>query len=237
MTTWFGLFLRAFFESDNDINLLPSKIIEITAIVYVKVYGSNVIIYRRSLVREQLGGPYMLEDKLLVLKCRRGSKDAMCRVYEKYKDYLLTLAKGLLNNQEAAEDVVHDVFVSFARSARQFQLTGSLRGYLATCVSNRVRDKIRAKTRQTEALESTNPAVLDSANPEQCVIEEELIRLRQALRQIPYEQREAVILHLKGDMKFREIAKQQGVPISTIHGRYRYGLDKLRSMLNGEVEK
>jgi len=180
----------------------------------------------------------MLEDKLLVLKCRRGSRDAMCRIYEKYKDYLLTLAKGLLGEQAAAEDVVHDVFVSFARSARQFQLTGSLKGYLATCVSNLARDKIRARTRQAKALDSVNPIITDSDNPEQSVIEtEELTRLRQAISQIPYEQREAVMLHLKGGMRFREIAKQQGVSISTIHGRYRYGLDKLRSLLNSEVEK
>ncbi len=180
----------------------------------------------------------MLEDKLLVLKCRRGSRDAMCRVYEKYKDYLLTLAKGLLGERAAAEDVVHDVFVSFARSAGQLQLTGSLRGYLATCVSNRVRDKIRVKTRQAEALDSVNPIIWGSDNPEQRVIErEELMRLRQALSQIPYEQREAVMLHLKSGMKFREIAKLQGVSVSTIHGRYRYGLDKLKSLLNSEVEK
>jgi RNA polymerase sigma-70 factor (ECF subfamily) len=180
----------------------------------------------------------MLEDKLLVLKCRRGSKDAMCRIYKKYKDYLLTLAKGLLSEQAAAEDVVHDVFVSFARSARQFQLTGSLRGYLATCVSNRVRDKIRSRTRQAQILESVNPAIADSDNPEHCIIEaEELQRLRHAISQIPYEQREAVMLHLKGDMKFREIAMLQEVSVSTIHGRYRYGLDKLRSMLNSELEK
>jgi RNA polymerase sigma-70 factor (ECF subfamily) len=162
----------------------------------------------------------------------------MCRIYEKYKDYLLTLAKGLLNDQEVAEDVVHDVFVSFARSARQFQLTGSLRGYLATCVINRVRDKIRSRTRQAQALEPAHSATLDSDNPEHCVIEaEELQRLRQAISQIPFEQREAVMLHLKGEMKFREIAKLQGVSISTIHGRYRYGLDKLRLMLNSELEK
>ncbi len=178
----------------------------------------------------------MLEDKLLVLKCRRGSRDAMCRIYEKYKDYLLTLAKGLLNEQAAAEDVVHDVFVSFAKSAGQFQLTGSLKAYLATCVSNLARDKIRVKTRQAIALDSANPASLDPDNPEQRVIEtEELTRLRQAISQIPYEQREAVMLHLKGGLKFREIANLQGVSVSTIHGRYRYGLDKLRSMLNSEA--
>ncbi len=180
----------------------------------------------------------MLEDKLLVLKCRRGNKDAMCRIYVKYKDYLLTLAKGLLSEQAMAEDVVHDVFVSFARSARQFQLTGSLRGYLATCVSNLARDKIRARTRRAEALGPENPVILDSDNPAQRAIEtEQLSRLRRAIGQIPYEQREAVMLHLKGGMKFREIAKLRGVSVSTIYGRYRYGLDKLRSLLNSEVEK
>ena len=180
----------------------------------------------------------MLEDKLLVLKCRRGNKEAMCRLYEKYKDYLLTLAKGLLGEHAEAEDVVHDVFVSFARSAGQFQLTGSLRAYLATCVSNLARDKIRARIRQAQAPDPVTSSTSDSDNPVERLIEtEELKRLRQALNQIPYEQRETVMLHLKGGMKFREVARLQGLSVSTIHGRYRYGLDKLRSLLNSEVEK
>jgi RNA polymerase sigma-70 factor (ECF subfamily) len=180
----------------------------------------------------------MLEDKLLVLKCKHGNKEAMCRLYEKYKDYLLTLAKGLLSEQATAEDVVHDVFVSFARSARQFQLKGSLRAYLATCVINLARDKIRAKTRRVQVSDAMNPEILYLDNPAQSVIEsEELTLLRQALNQIPYEQRETVLLHLKGGMKFREIARLQGVSLSTTHGRYRYGLDKLRSLLNSEVDK
>ncbi len=180
----------------------------------------------------------MLEDKLLVLKCKRGSKDGLCRIYEKYKDYLLTVARALVNEKTAAEDVVHDVFVSFAQSARQFQLTGNLRSYLATCVCNLARDKIRAKKQQDKNLNPGNVVRLDLDNPEQQIIErEELTRLRQAISQLPYEQREAVVLHLKGGMKFRELAKLQGVSIGTIHGRYRYGLNKLRSLLNSEVTK
>ncbi len=180
----------------------------------------------------------MLEDKLLVLKCRHGNTVAMCRIYEKYKDYLLILAKGLLGDQALAEDVVHDVYVSFARSVRQFHLRGSLRGYLVTCVRNLARDKIRERTRKAKIMDSINPATKCQDNPAQRVIEsEELARLRQALNQIPYEQRETVMLHLKGGMKFREIARLQGASLSTIHGRYRYGLNKLRSLLNSEVEK
>jgi len=54
---------------------------------------------------------------------------------------------------------------------------------------------------------------------------------------LPYEQREVVILHLRAGMRFREIARLQGISVNTIKGRYRYGLDKLRSILNGEMEK
>ena len=180
----------------------------------------------------------MLEDKLLVLKCRHGNKDAMCGIYDKYKDYLLTLAKGFLGEQATAEDIVHDVFVSFARSVRRLKLTGTLRGYLATCVRNLALDRIRKSTLNAKIMDSINPVALCQDNPVEYIIEtEEIIRLRQALNQIPYEQRETVILHLKGGLKFREIARLQGASVSTIHGRYRYGLDKLRSVLNSEVEK
>ena len=180
----------------------------------------------------------MLEDKLLVLKCRRGSKDAMGRIYEKYKDYLFTLAKALLNEKTVAEDTVHDVFVSFARSAKEFRLTGSLRGYLATCVANRARDRLRAEKRGPESINLQTPAVSDAKGPQQNAIEaEELVQLRKALKQLPHEHRQVVVLYIKGRMKFREIAKLEGASISTIHGRYRHGIDKLRSMLNSELIK
>ena len=66
--------------------------------------------------------------------------------------------------------------------------------------------------------------------------DEELRQLSDALSQSPYEQREAVVLHLKGGMTFGAIARAQGLSINTVQSRYRYGIEKLRSMLNGEVE-
>jgi RNA polymerase sigma-70 factor (ECF subfamily) len=66
---------------------------------------------------------------------------------------------------------------------------------------------------------------------------EELHRLKEAIVKVPYEQREVVILHLQGGRTFRQIAESQDMPVSTIQSRYRYGLEKLRSLLNGEVEK
>jgi RNA polymerase sigma-70 factor (ECF subfamily) len=180
----------------------------------------------------------MLEDELLKWKLRRGSKDALARVYEKYVDAMLTLAMGLLNNRAAAEDVVQEVFLSFARSARNLRSQGPLRGYLMTGVLNRVRDCRRRRQRQAARANATGEPVCDTAGPEQAaILIEETARLSQAVTKLPDEQREVVLLRLKAGMKFRDIAKLQQTSTSTVLGRYRYGLDRLRSLLNGEVER
>ncbi len=181
----------------------------------------------------------MLEDKLLIWKLRSGSRDALCRIYEKYRDELLRIAVGLLNETNTAEDIVHDVFVGFVRSSTQFQLTGSLRGYLATCVANKARNLNRSKQRQQNiSLEDIEPRISNFKRPEQWIINnEEFRRLNAAMGQLPYEQKEAVVLHIQGGMKFREIAKLQETSVKTALSRYRYGLNKLRSIMNGEVIK
>jgi len=180
----------------------------------------------------------VVEDKLLIWKLNRGSRDALCQIYEKYRDDLLRIAAGLLNETDSAEDIVHDVFVAFIRSARQFQLTGSLRGYLTTCVANKARNLNRTKTTQrTVNLDEIEPRASNLKRPEQWIIDnEQFRRVNNALSQLSYEQREVIILHLQGGMKFKAIAELQGVSINTVQSRYRYGLDKLRSILDSEAE-
>jgi DNA-directed RNA polymerase specialized sigma24 family protein len=69
----------------------------------------------------------VLEDRLLVWKFKHGSKDAFCRIYEKYRDDLLRLAISLLNEADIAEDIVHDAFTSFIQNANRFQLRRRIR--------------------------------------------------------------------------------------------------------------
>ena len=181
----------------------------------------------------------MIEDKLLVWKFNRGSKDALRHIYEKYKNDLVTLAAALLTDVASAEDVVHDVFVCFIKSPERFRLTGSLKGYLATCVANSARNRNKARQKRLGyGPDEADRVSLNSNSPDAAAIfGEELRQLSSALSQLPYEQREALILHLYSGMRFRAIARQQGVSINTVQGRYRYALDKLRSLLNGEVKK
>ncbi len=180
----------------------------------------------------------MIEDKLLIWRFKCGSSDALCRIYKKYKDNLLRLASALLNDTSAAEDIVHDFFVSFAQSPEKLKLNGSLKSYLATCVVNRVRNaNIARRRRETAGLNEAESTLSSSKRPEQWIIDSEQLRqLNDALAQLPEQQREVIILHLQGGMKFKAIGELQDVSINTVQSRYRYGLDKLRSILDSEVK-
>ena len=179
-----------------------------------------------------------MEDKLLVLKCKRGNPDALGRIYEKYKTDALILAIALLNNTSAAEDVVHDVFLSFVQTIEKFRLTGSLKGYLLTCVANRARNVNKATSRRGVESNPAEPVSLASDEPSQSVMcNEQLQQLGDAMAQLPYDQREIIMLRFQAAMTFRTIAKSLGISVNTVKSRYRYGLDKLRLILDNEAEK
>jgi len=175
----------------------------------------------------------MLEDRLLMWKFKCGSNEALCRIYGKYADYLLALAAALLQDVNAAEDVVHDVFCKFIESREKFRLDGNLKSFLATCVVNLARDKLRAKRTQPCELDHAAEMPSNTNEPAQCAIfGEQATDLNHAIGQLSSEQREAVVLHLRGNMKFREVARVQGVSINSAKSRYRYGIEKLRIILS-----
>lgn len=179
----------------------------------------------------------MVEDRLLIWRFKLGNRDALRRIYEKYKNDLLKLALALTNDVDAAEDVVQDVFVSFAQSAARIRPSGNLKKYLATCVANRIRNRKRDRQRhEASDIDDSDCVISDAKRPEQwAILSEELELLSQAMARIPYEQREVLGLYMQGGMTFRQIAKVQNASINTVQGRYRYGLNKLRSILNSEV--
>jgi RNA polymerase sigma-70 factor (ECF subfamily) len=57
------------------------------------------------------------------------------------------------------------------------------------------------------------------------------------MAQLPYDQRETIMMHFHAGMTFRTIAKSLGISVNTAKSRYRYGLDKLRLILDNEVKK
>jgi RNA polymerase sigma-70 factor (ECF subfamily) len=179
----------------------------------------------------------MIEDRLLIWKLRNGREDGLVRTYGKYKNYLLKIAYALLDDAQQVEDAVQDVFVALAESSHRLRLDGNLRGYLVRCLINRVQNIRKARsTRPGVPLSEVNERCADEKRPDQWVIlDEEHRRAHNALRQLPESQRVVIALHVHGGLRFKQIAGLLKTSINTVQSRYRYGLEKLRFLLNGEV--
>ena len=177
----------------------------------------------------------MLEDRFLVRRFNAGDTQALRRIYEKYRGDLFAVAGALLSDPTSIEDVVHDVIVAFASQAGCFELKGSLKGYLAICVANRARNVGRqSRSRDLKGAPQSGP---EPDVSELAVDAERYAMVRTALASLPPEQRSAIVLHVVGALRFREIARQSGESVNTVKSRYRYGIAKLRSLLNGQVER
>jgi RNA polymerase sigma-70 factor (ECF subfamily) len=179
----------------------------------------------------------MIEEALLVWKLKCGDPDALRQVYLKHKDRLLALAVSLCRDSAQAEDALHDVFVSLATSARTLKLRTNLRAYLATCLVNRLRNQWRRGNRQVDGNHLDERPDETALGPDQAaMVAEDAEQIGQALKQLPYEQCEVVILHLQSGLTFQAIAEGLNLSINTVQSRYRYGLEKLRSLLKGELK-
>ena len=174
----------------------------------------------------------MFEDQRLLSRLRTGDKDALRRIYEKYIDDLLRVAISLLSDVQSAEDCLHDVFVDFAGSVDGSMIHSNLKNYLISCVANRARDQLRKQIRQSKNNRDQLCSQSIPINPAKQLIEaEESARVFAAIAELPYQQREVFVLHIQGQMKFREIAGLLGLSINSAQSRYRYAIKKLQAIL------
>jgi RNA polymerase sigma factor (sigma-70 family) len=180
----------------------------------------------------------MLEDKRLIRRLQGGRVDALRRVYDKYKLDLLKLAILLTGDTHRSEDAVQDVFLRLAESFDRISDHGNLKNFLITCLINRIRTLRRDGQRHEVAppSEAATQTARSSPPDHWAVVNEQMQRISQAMAGLPIEQREVVTLRFEADLGFPEIARIQNAPINTVQGRYRYGMEKLRALLDSEVE-
>ncbi|MHC4437757.1 MAG: RNA polymerase sigma factor, partial [Planctomycetota bacterium] len=139
----------------------------------------------------------MFEDQRLLSRLIAGDKDALRRIYEKYIDDLLRVATSLLSDIQSAEDCLHDVFVNFAGMVDGSMIHSNLKSYLISCVANRARDQLRSKARQSNfQSEQLNSQQVSTSPANQLIDAEESARVFEALKELPYQQREVFVLRI-----------------------------------------
>lgn len=180
----------------------------------------------------------MLQDKRLIWRLRRGDAEALRLIYDKYKLDLLKLAILMTGNIHPSEDAVQDVFLRLAECFDRISDRGNLKNFLVTCLMNRMRTLRRDGQRHQAAKfdQAAMQTAADNPADQWAVVNEQMQRISEAMAELPVEQREAVTLRFEAGMGFQQIAKIQNVSINTVQGRYRYGMEKLRTLLNSEVD-
>ncbi|HEG44501.1 MAG TPA: sigma-70 family RNA polymerase sigma factor [Phycisphaerales bacterium] len=180
----------------------------------------------------------MMHEKLLMMRFNRGDCRVLRDIYALYKDELVSLASALLHDKTSAEDAVHDVFAKLIARQETLKITQNLRRYLLSAVANAARQQYRSKKNDPKlSLDAQDfPEIDTSDSPDSAAIAtEQKQHLARALSALPYDQREVILLRHFSSLRLKAIASIQDVSINTVQGRYRYGLEKLRSLLNGEL--
>lgn len=142
-------------------------------------------------------------------------------LYRQHGPALLAYGVSLLGDRAAAEDVLHQVFLEILGTVSR---PDEPRPYLFRAVRNRALNSRRSTERLTaldhhEWLVKTEPTMHAA------------IAIEKAMRELPAEQREVVVMKVWGEMTMEEIATVLEIPENTAASRYRYALAKLREHL------
>ena len=157
--------------------------------------------------------------------------------YDRHGGVAYSLAYRIVGERGAAEDVTQEAFISIWRSgARYDKARGSVRTWMLGIVRNRAIDFLRSKAGRAPKLDFDDDSILEQRPAEGLTDSEALRRetaqeVRGALDELPGEQAKVIQMAYFGGFSHSEIAGMLGVPLGTVKGRMRLGLEKIRGEL------
>lgn len=173
----------------------------------------------------------------LVWRLRENERSAVAEVYDRHHEALRRFARRLLGSEEAAEDLVHDVFLSLPKAIRRFEGRSSLRTFLVSVAANRCKHHVRAAIRYRKAKEryaAQRPPSPPPGPAERHEQRELAERLARALDELNVDRRVAFVLSVVEGRSNAEVALITGVPEATVRTRVLRARRRLKALLGME---
>lgn len=176
--------------------------------------------------------PAQLSDEALLAAVARSEEPALAELYDRFGSVAYGLALRVLRDPALAEDAVQDAFLQVWRSAERFDAARARAStWLLTFVHRRAVDLVRREDRRrTEPAESA-PEPSGPGADEAVTARSRREIVREALRRLPPEQREAIELAYYGGLTQSELAERLSQPLGTIKSRMFTGLQRLQALL------
>ena len=159
----------------------------------------------------------------LIVSLSRGDTAALERLYEELSKPVYFYALHLSGNNEIAEDVMQETFLTVWNKAGEFVPTGSARAWVFTIAKNKTLDKLRAAGRH-EPLSSAHAA---SGDPMETALADMAVMPR--LAPLSERERSVVVLRLLSGFTLTEAAEELGIPKGTVFWTYNTAIKKLRN--------
>jgi RNA polymerase sigma-70 factor (ECF subfamily) len=178
-----------------------------------------------------------LADEELMPLIGEKDPDAFGVFYDRHGGVAYSLAYRIVGERGAAEDVTQEAFISIWRSGARYDAArGSVRTWMLGIVRNRAIDFLRSKAGRAPKLDFDDDSILEHRPAAEQTESEALQRetaqeVRGALDELPGEQAKVIQLAYFGGFSHSEIAGMLGVPLGTVKGRMRLGLEKIRGEL------
>ncbi|MBA2522782.1 MAG: sigma-70 family RNA polymerase sigma factor [Solirubrobacterales bacterium] len=181
--------------------------------------------------------PERLADEELMAIVDRKDPAAFEVLYDRHGGAAFSLAYRIVGDRSAAEDVAQEAFLSIWRSNARFdRARGSVRSWVLSVVRNRAIDALRRGGGHAPKLDHDDESLLE-ARPAAELTDTEALRretsreLQDALEELPTDQSQVIQLAYFGGFSHSEIASMLGMPLGTVKGRMRLGLEKIRAQL------
>ena len=170
-----------------------------------------------------------LEERLLPL-VGQGDPEAFEVLYRPSEKAVYALALSILRNPHDAEDIVQETYLKVRAAAHLYVPQGKPLAWLFTITKNLCRDLLRGQSRTEAAPDGAEDDLRFSyvSDPTDRLV------LEAALKALGEEERQVVLLHAASGLKHREIARDLGLPLSTVLSRYSRALKKLQRYLTEE---
>jgi RNA polymerase sigma-70 factor, ECF subfamily len=169
-----------------------------------------------------------------------GDPTALGELYDRYGRLVYGLAVAILANQQEAEDLTHEVFLTLCTANTYDPTRGSVGGFLTTLTRSRAIDRLRGRTRSGRLLRehwhSAPPLELPATPLDQLTTRRMTERVRASLAELSENERRALELAYYKGLTQAEIADDLGVPLGTVKSWCRRGLLNLKRALGDLVE-